>query len=96
MGHAQSKFNMEKEFGIRNSPSRRGKKAEIKKDTKVEKREPKPRVPITPKVKNSKRTKKVSKKPQRSIVEANKIVIVKPKAETPKPIERLRRSIWMP
>jgi hypothetical protein len=30
MGHAQSKFNMEKDFGIRDSTIRRGKKLEIK------------------------------------------------------------------
>ena len=87
---------MEKDFGIRDSTTRRGKKSEIKKEVKEEKKEPKPRVPIIPKIKNSKKTKKVSKKPQRSIVEANKVVIVKPKVESPKPIERLRRSIWMP
>ena len=96
MGHAQSKFNMEKKFGIRDPTSRRGKKLENKKEPVVEKKEPKPRVPIIPKIKNSKKPKKPIKKPQRSIVEANKIIVVKPKAESPNPIERLQRLIWMP
>lgn len=92
MGHTQSKFNMERNFGIRDSTSMRGKKLEIKNETNIEKKERKPRVPITPKVKNSTKIKKV-KKHEKSIVEANKIVTVKVKALTPKPGER---RFWMP
>jgi hypothetical protein len=55
---------MEKDLRIRDSTSRRGKKLEIRKEVKVEKKEPKSRVPITQKIKNSKKTKKVSKKSQ--------------------------------
>lgn len=93
MGHAQSKFDMERNFGIRDATNRREKKSELKNE---EKKEPKPRVPITPKYRSTKITKKVSKKLQKSIIEANKVVIIKPNPKTPNPKKILERRIWMP
>jgi len=83
---------MKRNFGIKDSTNRMGKKLEIKKDRSMEKKEPKPRVPIMPKIKNVTKNKK-AKKPQRSIVEANKVVMVKIKASTSKNSER---RFWMP
>ena len=53
---------MEIDFGIWDSTSGIGKKSETKKDVKIEKEEPKPCKPLISKIKNLKRTKKVSKK----------------------------------